>query len=376
MGSASLPPPADGHLAEFGSIPKIIQAARQRLSPVLWDIAAGAAGTETVPRRNRMAMEEFTFKPRILRGVTQPDLTTSAFGRTLASPVLLAPIGSISLFDPDGAVAQAKVADQHNILGLIGLLATPGLDEVAQAGRANVLQIYVRGDRKWLTEIVRAAEESGYVGLCLTVDSIGGSSREREVHNRFTRRIPRSPNLPIADSTGVDYQRSFTWHDFAWLRSITDLPLAIKGILLPEDAIVAVEHGADVIYVSNHGGRELDHLPATLTSLPAIADAVGERAEILIDGGFLRGTDVVKALALGATAVLLGRLQIFCLAAGGAPLLKHALELIDAEILETLCLLGVPGVSALSAEHVQSALPVGYRPSYLTEYMATGIPTC
>jgi glycolate oxidase len=227
------------------------------------------------------------------------------------------------------------------------------LEEVAEAaGGPLVFQLYVRGDRAWMRRMVRRVEAAGYLALCLTVDVPVYGRRERDLQNRFRpREEARRPNLAdiVPDES---YQAALTWEDVRWIRDHTALPLVLKGILAPEDARLAVEHGVQVVYVSNHGGRQLDYAPATVDVLSEIVEAVGGRAEVLVDGGVLRGTDVVKALALGARAALIGKLQCWALAAAGQEGVERALELLQEEIGTTLGLLGVRGVEEVGPEYL------------------------
>lgn len=340
-------------------IPDIIRRARVAMSPGLWEYAGGGAESGITVRRNRAALESVAFRPRILAQSPCPELRTTVMGQPVASPVLLAPVGSLSLFDDAGAVAGARAAERHGTMFFVGTLAHPGLAEVAASTQGPlVFQLYVRGDRAWLKDLLQEAEAVGYAGFCLTADSSGNAQRGRDISGRFRLPAMPHPNLPPGGDRGAAHQVAFSWGDFEWLRSQTSLPIAIKGILSAEDAELAVRHGADAVYVSNHGGRELDHLPATVEVLPEIAAAVDGRAEILLDGGVVRGSDVVKALALGARAVLIGKLQVWALAAGGTECLVGALRTLDDEIRHVLRLLGVSRVTDVGPGQVRPGLPV------------------
>ncbi len=360
----------------FATIPEIIRAARIRLPPGRWDHASGGVESETTLRRNRLAMETIAFRPRLLQGIAAPDIRTSFLGQQLDSPVLLAPIGSIMLFSENGAVGPARVAARRGTIFCYGILSWPDLAEVgAVAPGRLVLQLYIRGDRAWLRDVVQKAEAANCLALCVTADSVGGANRDRDLHNRYQGRAGTlHPNLPPGAGPGLEHQVRFSWDDFDWLRANTHLPLMLKGVTTTDDALTAIEHGAAVVYVSNHGGRELDHLPATLEVLPEIVAAVDGRAEIIVDGGFLRGTDVVKALALGARAVLLGKLQVWALAAGGEAGLDRALELLDHEIRETLQLLGATSVSELGPSYVRPTTPTRLGVSDWNDYEWAPMP--
>jgi 4-hydroxymandelate oxidase len=347
----------DNDAAGFATISEIIRAARNRLPQGLWDHAAGGVGTETTLRRNRQAMETVAFRPRLLRGVGTPDIRTTFLGHQLESPVMLAPVGTIAQFSQNGSLGPAHVAKKRGTIFCCGVMTSPDLTEVGAAAPGHLmLQLYIRGDRSWLQETVQKAEAAGFLAICVTADSIGGGTRDRDQHNRFHADVPH-PNLPPDGGHGLEHQLDFTWEDFAWLRSVTKLPTMVKGITSTDDARAAVEYGVSAVYVSNHGGRALDHLPSSIEVLPEIVDAVAGRAEIIVDSGFLRGTDVVKAIAYGAKAVLVGKLQAWSLAAAGEAGLDRALALLDAEIRETLQLVGAKSLSEVSPANLRPAVP-------------------
>jgi isopentenyl diphosphate isomerase/L-lactate dehydrogenase-like FMN-dependent dehydrogenase len=327
----------------------IIDAARRALPDELWDYAVGGSEDEATLRRNRLALEAITFRPRVLRDVGRVDLTTSFLGIPLALPVMLAPVGSIGLFHPEAALPCARAASRAGTAAWISTMAAPGLAEVAAAAPGpKVFQIYVRGDRDWLEGLVRRAEAAGYAALCLTVDSAVYGRRERDMRRRFEPRAAGvRPNVGDARFRD-DFQARLTWEDAAWLRRATRLPLILKGVLAAEDAVLAVEHGYEAVCVSNHGGRQLDYLPGTLEVLPEIVAAVGGRAEVVVDGGFLRGTDAVKALALGARAVLVGKAMVLALAAAGEAGVVRLLELLAEEMRTAMALLGARDVGELT----------------------------
>ena len=362
-GTRGLPlPTLLGMPTEFLTIPEVVAAARARLEPHIWDFSAGGAASETTLRRNRAAFDTLAFRPRMLRDVSRRDLSTTFLGHPLALPVMLAPVGSIAHFDPAGALASARAAERAGTMTFVSAVAQPSLEEV-RAGAAGPLafQIYVRGDRDWLGRLVRRVEDAGFDALCLTLDSAIYGRRERDLHRRFFAREGRSrPNIESASDAldGVeppDYQAALTWDDVSWLIDTSRLPLILKGILTPEDAELAVERGVPVIHVSNHGGRQLDHAPATIDVLPEIVDAVGGRAEVIVDSGFMRGSDIVKAIALGARAVLIGKLMTWGLAAGGVDGLARTLELLAAEISVTMGQLGVRSLAELDRSLLRPA---------------------
>ena len=349
-------------MSEFLTIPEIVRAAEQRLPREIWDFASGGADTETTLRRNHIAMERYVLCQRVLVGVPQRDTSTTFLGHRISTPVMLAPVGSLTRFDPGGALAVARVAERMGTIAFVSTVAAPALEEVA-AGVASplVFQLYTYGDRDWVRGIVRRVESAGYVALCLTADTAVYGRRDRDLENRFFPRLsgdrPNLAGLPEGSLGSDVHQSGLTWEYLSWLRDLTALPLVLKGVMSGEDAVRAVEHGVDVVYVSNHGGRQLDHAPAAIEVLPEIAQAVADRADVLVDSGFQRGTDVVKGLALGARAVLIGKLLVWGLGAGGESGLARALELLTTEIDVAMALIGARNLEEIGPRAVRPALP-------------------
>jgi len=353
---------------EWLTISEIVASARAKLPQHLWDHSCAGVEDETTLRRNRSAFEHIAFRPRALKGVGQNDTSTMFLGHRLALPVMLAPVGTILCYHPDGALACARAAERSGTAAFVGMSSSPSLETV----RGNVhgplfFQIYVRGDREWLLHLVRRAEQAGFGGICLTVDNPETGRRERDLINRFDAHLdlpkPNLAGLPaVSKEASQHFKEEFNWEEVAWLRAQTPLPLIIKGILSAEDAELAVKHGVDVVYVSNHGGRELDHLPATIDVLPEIVAAVQAKAEVIIDSGFMRGTDIVKALALGARAVLIGKLMTWGLAAGGELGLQRALELLRLEMRVAMGNIGVRTVAELGPHCVRPSYPPAQKP--------------
>jgi isopentenyl diphosphate isomerase/L-lactate dehydrogenase-like FMN-dependent dehydrogenase len=350
--------------ADLLTIPEVVRCAQQALSGEEWDYSCGGAESETTLRRNRSSFAELAFRPRVLAGVGRPDTGTSLLGHPLALPVVLAPIGSITTFHPDGALACARVAADAGSGAFVGTLAHPALEAVRAGSTAPLFfQLYVYGDRGWLQQLLRRVESAGYQAICVTVDVSAYGRRERDLHNRFfPRQSVERPNLGA--STDVPelvhrdvYNAALTWDDVAWLRNATRLPVMVKGIMTGEDAAIAADHGVDVVYVSNHGGRQLDHALASIDVLPEVVAAVDGRAEVILDSGIMRGTDVVKALALGARAVAIGKLMAWGLAAGGEAGLLRTLDLLRTEIVTTLTNLGVRSLGELGPHLLQRVSP-------------------
>jgi isopentenyl diphosphate isomerase/L-lactate dehydrogenase-like FMN-dependent dehydrogenase len=353
---------------EWLTISEIVKTARTKLPKHLWDHASAGVENETTLRRNRSAFEYIAFRPRALNGVSHNDTSTTFLGHRLALPVMLAPVGTILCFHPDGALACARAAEHRGTAAFVGMSSSPSLETVRNNTHGPLFfQIYVRGDRHWLLHLVQRAERAGFGGICLTVDNPETGRRERDLINRFDAHLnlpkPNLEGLPAMDKeTSQHFKEDFNWDEVAWLRERTRLPLILKGILSAEDAMLAVKHGVAVVYVSNHGGRELDHLPATIDVLPEIVAAVQGKAEVIIDSGFMRGTDVVKALALGARAVLIGKLMTWGLAAGGEAGLQRALELLQLEMRVTMGNIGVRTVGELGPQCVRSSYPPARQP--------------
>ncbi len=343
-------------MSSFATFGEVADAARERLDPEVWDYCAGGAGSEATLRRNRAALDALVLRPRVLRDVAERRAGARFLGIDLRLPVLLAPVGTISLFDAGGAATCARAAERAGTAAFVGVLSVPALEDVAEAAAAPLIyQLYVRGDRPWTLEQAKKAEAAGCRALCVTVDSPVDGRRERDLRNRFDRRAKQArPNLGAAYERR-ELQATLTWPDIAWLAQQTPLPLVLKGITHPADAQLAAEAGAAAIVVSNHGGRQLDHQVGTVEALGPVVEAVGSKLDVAIDGGFERGGDVVKALALGARAVLIGKLMCFALAAGGEDALVATLERLREEILTTLALLGATTTAELTAEHVRPA---------------------
>lgn len=349
--------------ASLLTIKEVVDRARSELEPHIWDYSCGGADSETTLRRNRSAFDHVAFNPRVLGGKGRPSLSTTFLGHRLELPIMLAPVGSIGHFHTDGALACARTAERAGTAAFVGTLASPPLEEV-RAGTGGMLffQLYVYGDRHRTEQLVKRAELAGYSGICVTVDLAAYGRRERDLHNRFSsRESVGRPNLDPgkgADSTLCDtYNARFSWGDVAWLRELTDLPIILKGILNARDAELAAEFGADVVYVSNHGGRQLDHAPAAIEILPEIVEAARGRVEVVVDSGFMRGTDVIKALAMGAKAVAIGKLMVWGLAAGGEDGLLQTLGLLESEMSSTMANVGAGRVADLCPETLRSSFP-------------------
>ena len=335
---------------EFVALQEIVAAARSRLAPGPWSYLIGGAETETTVKRNRHALDSIAFRPRVLRDVSKIDSSAAFLGRKVRLPVMLAPIGGLESIVEGGAAAAARAAAQFGVPQMLSSVCQPGLEETARAAdTVRVFQLYVRGDEAWTDDFVRRAKDNGYCAFCLTVDVAAYSRRERDIVGRFVK-----PWRNRAQE-GATFQAGLNWDHVKRFKDKHDVPLIIKGIATAEDAELAIGHGVEVIYVSNHGGRQLDHGLGSAAVLPEVLKAVKGRAEVWVDGGFMRGTDVVKAIALGAKTVGLGRLAGLGLGAAGAAGLVRTLELLEDEIRIAMGLLGVTSWAELTPAHLTAA---------------------
>ena len=318
--------------------------ARDRVPHATFEFMAGAAADENTLRWNREAYQRIRLRPRVLSGFTKADTTITILGDTFSSPILLAPVAYQRLMHPEGEVASARGAKKADTTYVMSTASTSSVEEIASSGAQMWLQVYMQSHRETTKDMVQRAEAVGVRALCLTVDTPVLGTRTRQERAKF--RLPADMPTPHLDAAGRNElsmvsttRKPATWDDVAWLRSITKLPVLLKGILDDRDAQLAVEHGAAGILVSNHGARNLDTVPATIEALPAIAQRV-PGVPVLVDGGIRRGTDVVKALALGATAVLIGRPYVFALAVGGADGVAKAIGILRHEFETAMVLLG------------------------------------
>ena len=353
-----------GLRSEYAVLHELVKTARAKLKPGTWDYLIGGAETETTFRRNRRALDELAFRPRVLRDVSRVDPSGRLLGSPLRIPVVLAPIGSLQDFDPGGGATTARAAIDYGVVSMLSSACEPGLEEVARAAPdgPRIYQLYVRGDPDWVDDHARRAEACGYDALALTVDLDYYGRRERDLAKRFRTTARRR-------AVGPEFQMRFGWDDVKRLKDRFRIPLVLKGIATAEDAELACEHGVEAVYVSNHGGRQLDHGRGAVEVLPEVVKAVAGRAEVIVDGGFLRGADIVKAMILGADAVGIGRLTGFAVAAAGRAGVVRMLELLEHESRICLGLLGVNGygeldetwlhrVPAIGEPHALSAFPL------------------
>jgi isopentenyl diphosphate isomerase/L-lactate dehydrogenase-like FMN-dependent dehydrogenase len=335
---------------DFQCLHEFVARARQALSQNDWDYIVGGTETETTLKRNRLAIDQLAFRPRVLRDVNAIDTTAEAFGTRLRLPVLLAPVGALESFHDAAAAAVVKAAGEFGIAHMLSSVCMPGLEKVAAVApkATRLYQLYVRGDEAWVDDHVARAIDNGYRAFCFTVDTAIYSRRERDIAKRHIVAGRRR-------ASGREFQAALDWRTIARVKERFAIPLVLKGIATAEDAKIAVEHGVDWIYVSNHGGRQLDHGRGALDVVPEVVDAVKGRARVIVDGGFARGADIVKAVAAGADLVGLGRMQCYALAAGGEDALVQMLEILEDEVTRALGLLGVTKLSELDRSYLHRA---------------------
>jgi 4-hydroxymandelate oxidase len=317
--------------------------ARERIDPSAWDYYAGGAGDEITLRENTATWNRIGLRPRVLADVAERDLSTAAFGVRLPHPIIVAPTAAHQLAHPDAEAATARGAAAASALMTLSTISSLPLERVAAAapGAPRWFQLYASEDRGACRELVDRAVDAGYGAIAVTVDLPVPGNRERDVRNRF--QVILGAHLPPDEPTGESglvLLPTMGWDDLEWLRSVCPLPLLAKGVLRADDAVRAVDVGCDGIWVSNHGGRQLDTAITSSEALPEIAAAVGDRALLVADGGIRRGLDVLKAIALGADVVAVGRPILWGLAADGADGVARVLELLREELSRSMALAG------------------------------------
>lgn len=367
----------------------IERAARRRLPRPIYDVVAGGAWDEVTLDANEADLRQLRLRCRTLVDVGQRDLSTTVLGHPVALPVLLAPVGYQRMLHRDAELASARAAATAGTIFTCNTISSYPLEDVAAASDGpKWFQLYMPGDRGEAEQLLARVERASYPVLCLTVDTAMSGMRERDIRNRMTQPLRIDPRMVLAAARrptwAIDFLRGgvgrgltptprlpmsikdagraiakagrpVTFSDLEWLRERWTGKLVVKGVLRGDDAAKIVDHGVDGIVISNHGGRQLDSSPSTISVLPEIADAVAGRAEVFIDGGFRRGTDVAKALALGARAVLIGRPFLYGLAAGGQKGVERVLDILRHELDTALGLLGCTSVGTLDASFVAAS---------------------
>ena len=352
------------------------QLAKEHLSQMAFDYYSSGAWDEVTLRDNLAAFTRVKLRPKMLVDVSKINLTTQVLGESLQLPLLIAPMAFQCLADPEGEIATALAAEIAGVGMVLSTLATKSLEEVATvANGLQWFQLYIHKDQGLTQALVQRAYTAGYKAICLTVDAPMLGKRERDQRNEFTlppglhpANLTNISGLDIPQATGESGLLTYfsqqinpavTWKDLEWLQSLSPLPLVVKGILRADDAVRAVEYGAQAIVVSNHGGRQLDGAIASLDALPDIIAAVDGKAEVLLDGGIRRGTDILKALAYGAKAVLIGRPVLWGLAVAGKIGVSHIISLLQDELNLAMALSGCASLGDIDSSLV-SQLPKNF----------------
>jgi 4-hydroxymandelate oxidase len=356
-------------VADFATLSEIVEEARARLPVEVRDFLDGGAGQEVTLRRNREAFRRWAFRPRVMSGFGVPELATSFLGVPLGLPVLTAPFGADGLLHPEGQLAVARANAAEGVVSIVPEAGTHSVEGVAAeaAAAARIAQLHPMGPPSNFTAMVRRIEDAGYDAVCVTVDCPTVGWREGNRRNRFDPDLAViGGNYPAGGPVALDEvlgqiftrtERVWTWAELAERMTVTRLPWMAKGILTGEAALAAAAAGASAVLVSNHGGRQLDAVPSALEQLPEIVSAVGERVQIAVDSGVRSGSDVVMALALGADAVVIGRLAAYGLVAAGEAGVRRVHQLLREEMLAVLTLLGVAGVRELDPSYLQNLRP-------------------
>ena len=384
------PPYGVRALARCYDIDDLAKLARKRLPEGVIGYLDGGGEDEWTLRRNREAFDEVELVPRQLRDVSHVDTETTVLGTRVPLPIILSPVGAPRMFHHEGELAVARAARHARLPYGISTLATQSIEAIAEAAQGSPLgfQLQVWGDRSTPRELLRRARDAGYRVLVLTIDTTVRSKRDRELHLGLNlptpelsvrtvldgaRHLPWSwrfltssaigfPNLSMSGPVSRErlhemFDGTLSWQDLEWMREEWDGPITVKGILRAEEALEAVDRGADAIAVSNHGGRQLDHLPAALEVLPDIVEAVGDRAEVLFDSGIRRGSDILTALSLGARAVLIGRAYLYGLAAAGEVGVRHAIDILGKELRMAMALCGARNLGEIDRDLLRVSGP-------------------
>jgi len=352
-------------MKDFLTLTEMVKRARINLNRHVWDYLVGGAETESALNRNRYGLDSWVFKPRILNDVSEVDVTSTLLGQPVRLPVVLPPIGSVQLFEAGGAASVARAAQEFGVLQILSSACLPDFESLAkEVPGPRIYQLYLLGDDAWLDDQIQRSIAAGYTAFCLTADTQVYSRRERDLLKRFA-----PPSGRRGGSSIFGTQAKMSWKTVEHIKAKFNIPLIIKGVNVADDARRCVDAGVDIVYVSNHGGRQLDHTRACIDALPEVVAAVAGRVPVWVDGGFMRGADVVKGLCLGAAAVGMGRIEGLAMAAGGAPAVVRALEIIEHEVKNALALNGISRLAdlnpdlveragAMSATHVLGAFPL------------------
>ncbi|XP_042414379.1 peroxisomal (S)-2-hydroxy-acid oxidase GLO3-like isoform X1 [Zingiber officinale] len=353
---------------EITNVSEYEKIAKQKLPKMIYDFIASGAEDQWTLRENRSAFSRILFRPRILVDVSNINMTTTVLGFKISMPIMIAPTSVQKMAHPEGELATARAASAANTIMTLSSCSTSSVEEVNSTGPGvRFFQLYVYEDRNIVRQIVGRAEKAGFKAIVLTVDRPRLGRKEADIKNRFTlppslklknleelnikkMDMPNDSGLPLY--VGSQIVRSLSWKDVKWLQTITSLPIILKGVMTAEDTQLAVRVGVAGIVVSNHGGRQLDYVPASITCLEEVVKAAQGKVPVFLDGGIHRGTDIFKALALGASGVFIGRPVVFALAADGEAGVRKVLQMLSDELELTMALSGCTSLEQITRNHV------------------------
>ncbi|KAI4298290.1 hypothetical protein L6164_031867 [Bauhinia variegata] len=353
---------------EITNVAEFEEIAKKKLPKMVYDYYASGAEDQWTLKENRNAFSRILFRPRILVDVSKIDITTNVLGFKIAMPIMIAPTAMQKMAHPEGENATARAASAAGTIMALTTLTTSSIEEVASTGPGiRFFSVHMFKDRNVAAQLVRRAERAGFKAIVLTVDAPILGHREADIKNRFTLpphltlknfedvhlgKIDETNDSGLASYVAGQMDRSLSWKDVKWLQTITSLPILLKGVITAEDTRIAIQSGASGIIVSNHGARQLDYVPATITALEEVVKAAQGKVPVFMDGGIRRGTDVFKALALGASAVFIGRPVVFALAAAGEAGVRKVLDMLRDEFELTMALNGCRSLREITRDHI------------------------
>lgn len=355
-------------MMDITNVEEYERLAKERLPKMVFDYYASGAEDQWTLRENRNAFTKIRIRPRVLVDVSNIDISTTVLGKEISMPIMIAPSAMQKMAHPEGELATARAAASANTAMGLSTLATSSVEEVASVGTGlRFFQLYVFKDRNLVTQLIRRAEKAGFKAIALTVDTPKLGRREADIKNRFVLpshltlknfegldlgKIDKTNDSGLASYVAEQLDQSLDWKDIQWLQSITKLPILVKGVMTGEDTILCIQHKAAGIIVSNHGARQLDYVPATISCLEEVVKAANGKIPVYLDGGVRRGTDVFKALALGASGVFIGRPVLFSLAVHGEAGVTKVLQMLRDEFELTMSLAGCRSVKEITRSHI------------------------
>ncbi|KAH9749475.1 hypothetical protein WN944_012545 [Citrus x changshan-huyou] len=356
------------YISEITNVMEYEALAKEKLPKMVYDYYASGAEDQWTLQENRNAFSRILFRPRILRDVSKIDMTTTVLGFNISMPIMIAPTAFQKMAHPEGECATARAASAAGTIMTLSSWATSSVEEVSSTGPGiRFFQLYVTKDRNVDAQLVKRAERAGFKAIALTVDTPRLGRREADIKNRFVLpphltlknyeglyigKMDKTDDSGLASYVANQIDRSLNWKDVKWLQTITSLPILVKGVLTAEDASLAIQYGAAGIIVSNHGARQLDYVPATVMALEEVVQAAKGRVPVFLDGGVRRGTDVFKALALGASGVFVGRPVPFSLAVDGEAGVRKVLQMLRDEFELTMALSGCRSLKEITRNHI------------------------